>query len=100
MKRQTIILIAVIALLSSCFDDGDCISTTTDVLSISFKKYISNEIDTVEINEITMIGTDSVFYPLVAATGITLPLDPNVNSFILFFLLGNLYIFAFKICIL
>lgn len=70
----------LVSLMTGCFEDGDCTTTTTDLLKIDFRKYESNEVDTVEIIGITMVGTDSVFYPLAAATSITLPLDPNVTS--------------------
>lgn len=80
LTRQNIILLILAGLLSSCFDDGDCITTTTDVLHINFKKYTTSEVDTVEIIGITITGTDSVFYPAVDASSITLPLDPNASS--------------------
>jgi len=80
LKKLPIILLILIGLLSSCFDDADCISTTTDVLSISFRKYETNEVDTVEIVGITLAGADSVFNPKDTTTFIILPLDPNVSS--------------------
>lgn len=68
------------SLLTGCFDDGDCTTTTTDLLLIDFRKYESNEVDTVEIKGITIEGIDSIFHVNDTTTSITLPLDPNVTS--------------------
>ena len=85
MKKYKIILLLLASLLTGCFEDGDCTTTSTDILHIAFRKYESFEVDTVEIIGITIEGTDSLFYPFAAATAITLPLDPNVTSLMINF---------------
>lgn len=85
MTRNKIILLLLAGLLTSCFDDGDCRSTKTDLVYIDFRTSATDEVDTVEIKGVTIAQLDSVFYEKDTTTSITLPLDPNVNSLVLTF---------------
>jgi hypothetical protein len=68
--------------LTGCFDDGDCTTTTTDLVQIGFRNYESLEAEAVAINSITLTGTDAVFYATQeeALDAIALPLDPSATS--------------------
>lgn len=77
---QVFILFISIVLLSSCYADPDCISLRNDILGITFKKIGTGEEDVVEINSITMSGSDSVFNAATASSKVYLPLNVNQSE--------------------
>lgn len=66
--------------MSSCFDDGNCTTDSTDLVHVSFRKFATQELDTVEIKNIQIAGLDSLFYENDTTTTITLPFSPSVES--------------------
>ncbi len=80
LTRQNIILLILVGLLSSCFDDGDCTTTKTDVILVNFKKLETKKDTIINIQSITLTGSDSVFNVMDTTSSIALPLDPNVTS--------------------
>ncbi len=75
-----ILLLAVIIGLSSCLDDPDCISPTTDFANALFYKLENNERDTVFVDSLMVMGQDSLLLDSVSVTRITLPLSPTANE--------------------
>ncbi len=80
MNKQTTILLLLIGLLSSCFDDGDCESTKTDLLLIDFKSFDTKSDSTVTVQSIVLANSDSLFHNETSISSATLPLDPNVDT--------------------
>jgi len=82
MKLTTKILLLAFAIsLTSCLDDPDCISPTTDFATALFYKFESNERDTVEINSLTVLGqTDSILVSNQSVTGVILPLRQDTSA--------------------
>ena len=72
-------LVAIVG-LTSCFDQPDCISPTTDFVNVLFYKAENNERDTLLINSLTAIGSDSVLVTNDEVTGVDLPLLPSQRS--------------------
>lgn len=80
MFKVKIILLLLIGLLSGCFDDGDCTSTKTDLLQISFKDFDTKKDSLVNIQSIVLTGSDEVFNVKDTTRSIALPLNPNTSS--------------------
>ena len=80
LTKHRIILLLFIVSLSGCFDNGDCYSTKTDLLSISFRNFLTNELEAVKIQEIALVGSDIAFYEQEVITSAMLPLNPNTTS--------------------
>ena len=59
----------------SCLDEPDCYNLNNNIVGISFRKLADNKADTVAIVDVTINGTDSVFYPFRLVTGVELPLN-------------------------
>ena len=78
--RYTIILLLLTGVLTGCFDDGDCITSSTNLLRVDFREFETNIVDTVNIQGIKLAGSDSVFHQNILTPSIVLPLDPNVTS--------------------
>ncbi len=80
MTKQNIILLILAVLLSSCFDDGDCTTTKTSLILINFKKLETKKDTIVNIQSIVLTGSDSTFNVQDTTSSIVLPLDPDVVS--------------------
>ncbi|HRX00101.1 MAG TPA: hypothetical protein P5280_11450 [Cyclobacteriaceae bacterium] len=48
-------------LLTSCFENPDCIGLKNDLVGISFKKLFDGQADTIQLVGLTVSGSDSVF---------------------------------------
>lgn len=74
-------MLAIVLGLSSCLDDPDCISPTTDFATALFYKFESNERDTVQINSLRVLGvSDSILVTDLEVTGVILPLRQDTSS--------------------
>ncbi len=63
--------------LLACQDDPDCVSITTDFANVRFYNFENGEIDTVDVNSITLEGSDSVLYADTTISNVmTIPLNP------------------------
>lgn len=81
LTRRITILLLFVGLLSSCFDDGDCQSTKTDLLLIDFKSFNTKADSTVTIQSIILqTYQDSLFHKGESISSAILPLDPNVDT--------------------
>ncbi|MEL7003174.1 MAG: DUF6452 family protein [Bacteroidota bacterium] len=82
MKLTTkILLLGLVIGFTSCLDDPDCISPTTDFATALFYKSESNERDTLEINSLMVLGkTDSILVSNASATGVVLPLRQDTTA--------------------
>ncbi|MBL6444958.1 hypothetical protein JMN32_01465 [Fulvivirga sp. 29W222] len=72
-----ILILSAAISLTSCLDDPDCNSKTTNFVNIKFYNSDNNEPDTLNINKVTTQGTDSVLFSEVEASYIKLPLRPD-----------------------
>lgn len=59
----------------SCLEEPDCYNLNNNIIGISFRKLADNKADTVAMVDVTINGTDSVFYPFRLVTGVELPLN-------------------------
>ena len=86
--KKTFLRVAVLFLigLTSCLDDPDCITSTTDFVNIRFYQKENRETDTLAINSVTIPGVDSVLLSDPAFRGtLRVPLDPLSDSAIINF---------------
>lgn len=71
----------ILALLASCFNEGDCLITATNRLHLQFKKRTNTKLDTlVPFKSIVVSGTDSVVVFKSAQSDILLPVDIRLDS--------------------
>jgi hypothetical protein len=78
------------ALFASCFNEGDCLITATNIMHIQFKKKSNVTIDTFmnfAYHSISFSGTDTFMIVRPAAHEVLLPIDINsaINSATLIF---------------
>lgn len=64
----------------SCLDTPDCYNLNNNIVGISFRKLADGKADTVGIYNVSAGGTDSIFYELQLATGISLPVNYLQNQ--------------------
>ena len=80
MKSIAKIFLLVLTVgITSCLDDPDCISPTTDFANALFYKFESNERDTLLINTLTVVGNDSILVSNAEVTQVILPLNPDTT---------------------
>lgn len=81
MKPAHIIFVIFsLLILSSCLDEADCVTTTTDFVNVRFYERENNLTDTLFLTSLTALGSDSVLYNQDTVTSVRLPLDPQANS--------------------
>lgn len=86
----------ICALFGSCFNEGDCLITATNLMHIQFKKKSNISLDTF-VNfapqSIFFSGTDSVASITVATNELLLPvdIDPSTNATTFYFHRVNPY---------
>jgi hypothetical protein len=81
MKPAHIIfVISSLFFLSSCLNEPDCVTTTTDFVNVRFYERENNLTDTLFLTSLTAIGSDSVLHDQDTVTSVRLPLDPQQNS--------------------
>ncbi|MGE0590444.1 MAG: hypothetical protein AB7O48_17825 [Cyclobacteriaceae bacterium] len=56
-------LIVSATLLTSCFENPDCIGLKNDLVGISFKKLFDGQADSIQLVGLTVSGSDSMFLP-------------------------------------
>ncbi len=70
------VLILIVALFGSCFNEGDCLISATNYMHIQFKKETNIKLDTaVVLDTIHISGTDTVLVINSATKEILLPVD-------------------------
>lgn len=74
---QIFILFIISVLLSSCYADPNCIGLRNDLLGVSFRQKSTNESSPVEILDITISNSDSVFSAGASTAQVYLPLNVN-----------------------
>lgn len=77
---QIIALFISGVLVSSCFEDPDCINLRNHLVGIRFKKLFDGKLDTLGAFGITVSNSDSVFSPLKNISELYLPLDVNATQ--------------------
>ena len=77
---QIFILITVSLLLGSCYADPNCIGLRNDILGVSFRQKSNNESISVEIVDITISNSDSVFNTGASTMQVYLPLNVNESQ--------------------
>ncbi len=81
MKRSSLIpALFCICLLASCLDDPDCVTTTTDFVNVRFYNLEDNLTDTLYLDRLTALGSDSVLNDMDTVTFVRLPLDPQQDQ--------------------
>jgi len=76
-------LIFITAIFVSCFNQGDCLITATNLMQIQFKKKSNHTLDTIVTfaqQSIVVPGADSVLVVKLATAALLLPLDINNNT--------------------
>jgi hypothetical protein len=82
-----ILLIFVSVLVLSCFNEGDCLITATNVLHIQFKKRSNS--DTLNVTLASIVIDKVVIPPPAKGTEILLPLNKQSDSTLLVFNRAN-----------
>jgi hypothetical protein len=81
MKQAPVIfIISLLFVLTSCLDDADCVTTTTDFVNLRFYDRENNLIDTLNLVSLTAVGSDSVLVADSMVTAVRVPLDPQNES--------------------
>jgi hypothetical protein len=79
MKKK-IFFILFLPLLTACLDEPDCVREASNVVKVAFRNISNGERLNVDINKVTISGTDSVFFPMVSANGLPIPINFLKNS--------------------
>lgn len=69
-------LIVSATLLTSCFENPDCIGLKNDLVGISFRKLFDGQADTIQLVGLTVSGSDSVFRQSTSSA-IVVPLNSS-----------------------
>ena len=85
-----LILGVMVLLLSACLDEPDCIVTASNLVKISLQKaeFDSVVVDTVAFSEISVSGTDALFYTDAKVTSLSLPLNTEADTTTIIFYYG------------
>lgn len=70
----------VCAVMSSCFTQGDCLVSATNVMRIQFKKKNTTTDTAVTITYIEISGTDTLLSDSTATSGLLLPLNGKIDT--------------------
>jgi len=75
-------LVAIILLLavSSCFDEGECLITNTNIMKVSLRLKETGELVSVTFDSVSIPHTDSVYYINQNVQGLGLPVNPGVTE--------------------
>ncbi|MEM6524068.1 MAG: DUF6452 family protein [Bacteroidota bacterium] len=81
MAKRSIYFVIVLLTFTSCQDEADCISVTTDFANLQFYKIQDNELDTVDFISLKPLLSDSILLADTTINGtIQLPINPNTES--------------------
>ncbi len=83
MKVFTQIMLFFISsvLVTSCFEDPDCINLKNNFVGFTFKKLFDRTLDTVDVIGISVANTDSVFYEFISQDGpFQIPIATNASQ--------------------
>ena len=75
-------LVAIILMLvvSSCFDEGECLITNTNIVKVSLRLRETGQLVRVKFDSVSIQYTDSVYYIGQEAQGLGLPVNPGVTE--------------------
>ena len=75
-------LVAVILMLAvaSCFDEGECLITNTNIVKVSLRLKETGELAKVQFDSVSIQYTDSVYYIGQQVQGLGLPVNPGVTE--------------------
>ena len=79
-KMKYFVPIALLSLLMSCFEQGDCSDVSANVMQLNFYSNADKKSKTILIDSIEMVGWDTVMYVNKSLSNITLPLDPATDT--------------------
>lgn len=79
MIKKTYFFILLV-ILTACLDEPDCVREASNVVKIAFRDISTGERLNVDINKVTISGTDSVFFRMVSANGLPIPVNILDNS--------------------
>lgn len=72
-----IIFLTASILITSCLDDPDCNSKTTNFVNVKFYNSSNNEADTLNVSSLAVIGIDSILVEEAKVSYVRLPLRPD-----------------------
>ncbi|HZX74099.1 MAG TPA: DUF6452 family protein [Cyclobacteriaceae bacterium] len=78
MRKIPVLLLFFV--ITSCFNQANCLITSTNLVKINLKKLTDSSVATVTFNSVTVPGTSLTFYNNVAATALNLPVDPAATA--------------------
>lgn len=64
-------------LLNACLDEPDCISKTTNFVNLKFYNLENNTADTITVNALNVLGSDSTLVAEQDIVQVRLPLKPD-----------------------
>lgn len=80
VDMRIILLFVVCAVMSSCFTQGDCLVSATNLMRIQFKKKNTTTDTAVTITYIEISGTDTLLSDSAAVSGLLLPLNGKADT--------------------
>ena len=78
-----IFLFLICALFASCFNEGDCLITATDIMHVQFKKKSNSALDTLmyfSYHSVSFSGSDTFLIVKPYASELLLPLEINSST--------------------
>jgi hypothetical protein len=89
VMRKILLFTGLIAILNSCFEQGDCTDVSSNILKIGFYDFASRAAKTIALDSIKIEGSSLVFNKATSVTSVALPLHPEAESITYLFYLGN-----------
>jgi len=75
--------------LSSCFDQGECLITNSNMVRVSLRSMKDKTVITVALKSVSVLNHDTALYANADASALLLPVDPGVNETSYLFVYGD-----------
>ncbi len=80
MKIKLLLFLGLGLTLSSCFEEGNCLESGSNILKIKFIDATDGSDLTLDIQAITMDGSEVLYYEGVSTNAVDLPMNPGADS--------------------
>jgi hypothetical protein len=75
---RALIAIFLVVMVSSCFEEGDCLITNSHTIKVSLSTV--NAVDTVHFDSVYIVGYDTPVYNDTTLIQVNLPVDPGLTE--------------------
>ena len=87
--KKVFLFIGLIAILNSCFEQGDCTDVSSNILKIGFYDFASKDPKSIAFDSIKINGSSLTLYEAETVSSVQLPLHPELESITYNLYFGN-----------